>query len=70
MPNEFSVRKKWLESYPLGGGGGGGGGGGNCKLIAAGLHLRNHSNKNFEDEKCASRAHIHLGAIFCKNYHD
>ena len=20
MPNEFSVRKKWLESYPLGGG--------------------------------------------------
>ena len=21
MPNEFSVRKKWLESYPLGGGG-------------------------------------------------
>ena len=27
MPNEFSVRKKWLESYPLRGGGGGGGGG-------------------------------------------
>ena len=22
MPNEFSVRKKWLESYPLVGGGG------------------------------------------------